>query len=755
MSEPRKITMFFELLAESAIFEGAMDRAVEHFHKAVVGHHTFKSGVEAESNTVVAALSREAVAAQALGVEIGHLGEQELKRAAEAKAASGISGSVGGGIGGAVSGVGSRAVQGLLGTMYLAGGLTAVFGGLLALTEHLVNSTAEYSANTLKQAEALGFLRHNVDEGVKSYQIWNEILTRSGIATDVSNRLFTHFNAALVSGSETVKRLRLDTHDLNHALDQLADNFHNSADAQAKDAIARELFGRGSVALVPILNQGSSAIKAYGEELEKFGLILDRRQLSLGAAASVVRNQWILSLEGAERQVTIHVMPAFLQFFTVMEHVTVGGGNLWKGLGDIISNVISFIAGLIAGLTGKTVNLSEQVQSASNQFEGFGGALDNTGDSLDAVAQKGNVAADILADLREQTRHQTDAIQDQIGVLRTQQSAYDDRIRQNDLLQQQQDDLHQSYLSQLQDQLDQLKDTNDDRRHSGEAMLSYERRLRENQLQNEIKNEQATRARAKTTQELVSLRFREETDARIKSLESQSTALQRHLADEEARVKTTTVANVAAFQTADNQIARSGIQAMQSVQGAIKGLRASAFDTAQGIGNEFHELFTGKKKWGEEAEKWGEAIGEAIAHGIYNALSKPVVNATNPLASTIQNAIITDVKAIQAALSGNKALSGIAPGFASGAHIWDRTLAFVGESGGETVLPHGNVARSAALINEVPQLRAAASLALGGGGGLTANFYGPVADHLVAARVVDKLASDARRRGLTHSQGRG
>lgn len=88
---------------------------------------------------------------------------------------------------------------------------------------------------------------------------------------------------------------------------RVADRFKNMTDATAKAALAQELFGRSGVKLIPLLNQGSAAIRAQMKDAKGLGIVLDTeaakkaekfqdQMLRAKSAISGVRNAIALEL---------------------------------------------------------------------------------------------------------------------------------------------------------------------------------------------------------------------------------------------------------------------------------------------------------------------------------------------------------------------------------------------------------------------------------------------------------------------------
>lgn len=80
-------------------------------------------------------------------------------------------------------------------------------------------------------------------------------------------------NKSLSDGDPLLKQLGITTKDTKQALLQLSDVFHQSADDDAKSAVAMKLFGRAGSEMVPFLNLGSKAIMEHADSVRALGAV--------------------------------------------------------------------------------------------------------------------------------------------------------------------------------------------------------------------------------------------------------------------------------------------------------------------------------------------------------------------------------------------------------------------------------------------------------------------------------------------------
>jgi hypothetical protein len=70
------------------------------------------------------------------------------------------------------------------------------------------------------------------------------------------------------------------TANMKDELFKLSDQFQNMPDGALKTEMAMAAFGRGGAALIPILNQGGEALRAYAAELDAAGVLMDDKMVA-------------------------------------------------------------------------------------------------------------------------------------------------------------------------------------------------------------------------------------------------------------------------------------------------------------------------------------------------------------------------------------------------------------------------------------------------------------------------------------------
>jgi hypothetical protein len=169
------------------------------------------------------------------------------------------------------------ALQSLAGKAFSFGGALAggaAVGGLLAITKGVIDagdSLAKLSQKTGIAVEDLAKLQYAAGlSGVESEALGKSL-----------NKLAVQVTSAAAGAPETASTFAALSIDLRNTdktlkgtadvLGELADKFAAMPDGPEKAALAIKLFGKAGADMIPLLNGGSAAIKAMGDEVEALG----------------------------------------------------------------------------------------------------------------------------------------------------------------------------------------------------------------------------------------------------------------------------------------------------------------------------------------------------------------------------------------------------------------------------------------------------------------------------------------------------
>lgn len=691
---------FFELLASSAVFEEAMAKSKESFSSTVKEITSGSTQIQRDMLAAQVAVDKATAALAAQRAETararyasGQIGAPALalaqarsqKASVTAAASEGeLASSAGGGA--ALGGLGPQI--GLMAALAAIGGAGA---GLAAL-DQLVNKTGQYSVEVLRNSQAIGLNNQDM-------QVWLQLAAKVGIDEETLVRSIGHFNKEVADGAPTLrasgvnlKDLGITSTDTGTALLQAADYFHTHTDAVRNDQIAADLFGRSSLALLPILQQGSSAIKAYGDELRSFGIIMSDAQLATGAAEQAVHGQFMEALKGLESQLTMALEPAFIELYQTITTVTINGGSLFAALGHAVADVVGFIAGAIAGLTGVSVNFASAGQDAGAAFDGLGNSAQNASSAVDGTG--GAMKAT------------TKAIDDQIRALQDQKQAFDDSI--------------DAQKQALQDQLDASTAVTDGQRKQGEDLVSYQRRLAQDALQAQIKTLDDQKSSGDRAY-----------DDRLKKLE-----------DEKAAVDTAASSMAADYAGTGAAATDMG----KVVQSAFQGIDTKAFTVGQDVGAIWAGIFKDPQGTIDKEAKFladtvGPDFGKELVKGVEQGITAQAEGPWKWLWKLITQHQGVDWSTLVPSTPNNLTPTSNALGT-----ITTRDqLSFLHKN--EAVIPLDHPTRAAQLLRQ-------AGLTGAAGGGVVQNvtFNGPVATEYVAGQVAARMARDQARK-LTRFRG--
>ena len=567
-----------------------------------------------------------------------------------------------------------------------------------AATQHDVEAYAAFSAEILRNSQAIGI-------NTADMQTWDKIAQVVGLDQQSMTLDFERFSKNLADGAPALKAtgvtlndLGITTTDVGQAILQLADYFHTHSDQAQKAAIATALFGRSGTELIPILDQGSAAVSQYKSQLESMGVILSNSQLMQGAQAQAAITNLTTAFETAKSELVGAALPGFTVFFQTLSVILQNNAATWVAIGQTIGNVVMFIAGLVAGIAGVDIKaMLAAPTDAGAAYQGLGAGAAGAASGMDQAAQSAAAA--------------TAAIDDQIRALNDQKRA--------------EDDLLDTQKQALQAQLDTLTDVTDSRRRQGEDIVTYERRLEQLKLNDQIKaiDTQKTNYDRGVTDQVAALN------------------------DQKANVKSAAGA-MAADLTAGMGAGMVGLN--QSLSTGMSKAQQKLLDTAHQMGQDIRDIFSGDSgKTATAAEHLGEILGRALGAGIQAGLLNWI---GRQLVNTAESGGILGV--------GGQIMSGVFTGMwdqlsghASGYYGSTEHIARISEGGStEVVLPVGDRSRSLALMEQSGMASLARSAGgggiSGGGGGIVVHFHGPVADELVANRVIAAIDKEARQRGL-------
>jgi hypothetical protein len=181
---------------------------------------------------------------------------------------------------------------------------------------------ANFAVHAVEAAAQIGRTAEKVGMSVEQFSRLSYAAKLSGtsvedLATGVKffERHITDAQAGSKQQIKLFQTMGISTKDAGKALLDIADKFASYKDSAAKTALAVEIFGRGGIAMIPILNKGAEGIRQLGIEGDKLGVTLDDK----AAKAAIHLDQELVRLrlhsEAVARSIGGPVLTALNDFY--------------------------------------------------------------------------------------------------------------------------------------------------------------------------------------------------------------------------------------------------------------------------------------------------------------------------------------------------------------------------------------------------------------------------------------------------------
>jgi hypothetical protein len=235
------------------------------------------------------------------------------------------------------------------GIKIVADGLTAAAGA----ARQLFNDSRE-------SIDALGKLSQQTQISVEALQTFGSVADEAGIGSQEFakslRRLTVELGKADVDKDNAFSKIGLDVQALKDLKPEdtflaVADALANISNDAERAAAANEVFGKGGITLLPLINGGADALKRAADEAGRIGGVLTQEQVTRVEAMNDRFTQVGKAIGGIINQVTAGLSPALekvaSQLLGVFEKY--GGANIGKFLAD---SILKFADGFIASIQG-------------------------------------------------------------------------------------------------------------------------------------------------------------------------------------------------------------------------------------------------------------------------------------------------------------------------------------------------------------------------------------------------------------------
>jgi len=166
----------------------------------------------------------------------------------------------------------------------------------------------------------------------------------------------------------------------DNVLGDISDKFASMPDGAKKTALAVELFGRGGIAMIPMLNKGRAELHKFSAEAKQFGLVLNEKAIRQSELFVVGMKRLKAMLEGVKREVGVALLPIMNKYiFLIMQWVKANHDILkqnimgfFKELGRILGDlwkVVQTVVGILKGLNTALGGTASSVQMVMRALE--------------------------------------------------------------------------------------------------------------------------------------------------------------------------------------------------------------------------------------------------------------------------------------------------------------------------------------------------------------------------------------------------
>lgn len=166
----------------------------------------------------------------------------------------------------------------------------------------------------------------------------------------------------------------------DEVLGDIADKFSAMPDGAKKTALAVEMFGRGGIAMIPMLNKGRAELKKFSDEAKQFGLVMDEKAMKQSELFMDSLKRLKSILTGMKREIGIALIPTITQYINkLIQWVKANNGIIKQNikqffleLGRILKDVWQIVQtgiGLLRGLSSALGGTASSVRLVMRALE--------------------------------------------------------------------------------------------------------------------------------------------------------------------------------------------------------------------------------------------------------------------------------------------------------------------------------------------------------------------------------------------------
>jgi hypothetical protein len=236
-----------------------------------------------------------------------------------------------------------------------------------------LGKTAQKIGFPVEELSAWRYAAELSDVSVESLSTSLNILNRNlgDVAANGTSAAANAFNALGITVTQADGTLRA-TGDL---LLDVADKFQSYEDGANKSAIAMAIFGRSGAELIPLLNEGSSAIRKQMEEARKLGVTFSEDAAKKANEFNDSITKLTERLKGWAISIANEVLPTMNEFLDKLDRAINLGPNWFLAFipGDESQKRMAESVGRISNMMDRLIDKSQQLPSFDDLMRSRGG----------------------------------------------------------------------------------------------------------------------------------------------------------------------------------------------------------------------------------------------------------------------------------------------------------------------------------------------------------------------------------------------
>lgn len=261
------------------------------------------------------------------------------------------------------------------GAKAMAGVLAAAFA---------VDALVSWVDESVSAAIELDNLAKSVGSNAEQLQRWQSLVTKSGVEVESVSDAMSTLNEKLLeqaTGGDTfLKALGISAVDAagnlktaDAALIDISASFSQMSDGAAKSAIAADLMGDAGMKMIPVLNQGSDAIRQQIKAADELGTMLNEKTIQSMRQFKVDMVAAGQAVEATKTSILIQLMPSLSKLAGMLAETAKQSESVKVAVAgvDIVFKTVASVGAIVGGIfsvIGRTIG---KLGAAVYQFISF------------------------------------------------------------------------------------------------------------------------------------------------------------------------------------------------------------------------------------------------------------------------------------------------------------------------------------------------------------------------------------------------